>query len=1184
MSLSSGQRLGSYVIQDPLGSGGMGEVYRATDTKLGRDVALKILPQQVASDPDRLERFRREARAVAALNHPHIVTIFSIEEHDDVPFMTMELIEGCTLDRMIPRGGVSMPQFFDIAIALADALAAAHRKHLIHRDLKPSNVMVTDEGRVKVLDFGLARAVDADVLRPGGDLTYLGLTQAGMIVGTMPYMSPEQIEAKPIDHRIDLFSLGIMLYELATGERPFKGDSSPALMSSILKDHPKPVGERRDDVPGDVCRLIDRCLEKHPRDRIQTANEILVELKAQRRAWESGAGWAVRPAAPDQRPIASHASDSRIAVLPFVCRTAGSEPEALADGLTEDITARLARFPHLRVVSRPDAERLKGQSADAAVAAATLGARYLLEGHVRAAGPSVRITVRLVDSQTGAHMWAETYDRALGGAGLFEVQDDITRRVVATVADKSGVLVRSMGAALKNRAWDALSVAELVLRYYAYEAQVKTDEHALLRSAFERALEREPLEANGWACLAGLYHQEHGVGLNPLPDTARRLRQAAERAIELDPTCQDGWKELAVAHFFFDRDLTGLRMAAERAVSLNPLDTEVVVWAGMMLAHAGDWERGVEIVQQAMAPNPHHPGWYHLTPSAYHYTRREYDEALKSAKRINMPAFFASHLYLAAAAGQLGRHDDARVALQSLEQIGPAFLDPVRARRYWAVWIWDEQLVEHLVEGFVKAKALVDQKTPATGQVASIAVLPFTDMSAAKDQDWFCDGIAEEILNALAPLKGLRVAARTSAFSFKGKSDDLRTIGEKLNVTTVLEGSVRRAGDRVRITVQLSDVANGFQLWSERYDRELKDIFDVQDEIAKAIAERLRVTLAGGKDDRLVEQATTNVEAYQLYLKGRALLNQRGASIPPALDLFRKAVEIDPGYSLAWAGIGDAFTVLAYFGFVRGSESKPQAIAAATRSIALDPTSAAGHTALACATLLHENNLAVAKQEFERALELNPSYVQGRCWYALFYLQWGRGEYEQGIAEARRAVESDPLSAYVTTVLAVCLYTAGRLDEAIETACLAVQRDPESFLARWVLGISLGDAGRFEEAVSTLEAAAGMSGRHANALATLAGVFRQWGKPSEASALHRELMDRGSRDYVPASHFVLTAEAAGRHEEALAFARRAWDEREPSFILFARHFPEYRTLRSDPRFAAILREMDSLEENEGGQS
>jgi len=453
-------------------------------------------------------------------------------------------------------------------------------------------------------------------------------------------------------------------------------------------------------------------------------------------------------------------------------------------------------------------------------------------------------------------------------------------------------------------------------------------------------------------------------------------------------------------------------------------------------------------------------------------------------------------------------------------------------------------------------------------------VLPFTDMSAAKDQDWFCDGIAEEILNALTPLKGLRVAARTSAFSFKGKSDDLRTIGDKLNVTTVLEGSVRRAGDRVRITVQLSDVANGFQLWSERYDRELKDIFDVQDEIAKAIAERLRVTLAGGKDDRLVEQATTDVEAYQLYLKGRALLGRRGASIPFALDLFRKAVAIDPGYSLAWAGIADAITGLAITGSVAGSASKSQAMVAATRSIELDPASAAGHTALAVATLLYENNRTKAQHEFERALELRPSYVLGRSWYAVFYLQWARGEFEQGIAEARRALDGDPLSSYLSMLLACALCTADRLDEAIETARRAVERDPESFIAHWILGISLGTGGRFEEAISTLETAAEMSGRHVRALSSLAVVFGQWHKLPEADALHRELLERAPRVYVPFTYLVLTAEAAGQHEEALAFARRAWDEREPPFILHARHFPEYRTLRADPRFAAILREMN----------
>ena len=567
MSLTAGVRLGPYEIVAALGAGGMGEVYRARDTKLNRDIALKILPDAFARDTDRLARFEREARVVAALNHPHVVTIFSIEEHDGVRFMTMELVEGPTLAQVIAGGALAPARFFDIAIALADALSAAHRKHIIHRDLKPANVMVTDDGRVKVLDFGLARALDADAFQLGDDATHLG-TQAGAIVGTMPYMSPEQIEARPLDHRTDLFSLGIMLYELLTGSRPFRGDSPAALMSSILRDHVPPIAERRTDLPEGVGRIVDGCLEKNPRERIQTASEIHSALQVSRRAWESGAA--------------------------------------------------------------------------------------------KSAGPTATDTM-----------------------------------------------------------------------------------------------------------------------LRP----------------------------------------------AERATS--------------------------------------------------------------------------------------------------------------------------------------------------------IAVLAFTDMSASKDQDWFCDGIAEEILNALTPLEGLRVAARTSAFSFKGKGDDLRSIGQKLNVTTVLEGSVRRAGDRVRITVQLSEVANGYQLWSERYDRDLKDIFDVQDEIARAIAERLRVTLAAGKGDRLVAQATTNVEAYQLYLRGRALVERRGASVPAGLDLLRTAVELDPGYSLAWAGIADALTVLAYSGVVRGVESKAEAMAAAKRSIELEPSSAAGHSALACATLLFENNRAMAKREFEHVLNLHPELLDG---------------------------------------------------------------------------------------------------------------------------------------------------------------------------------------------------------------
>jgi len=467
------------------------------------------------------------------------------------------------------------------------------------------------------------------------------------------------------------------------------------------------------------------------------------------------------------------------------------------------------------------------------------------------------------------------------------------------------------------------------------------------------------------------------------------------------------------------------------------------------------------------------------------------------------------------------------------------------------------------------------KQVPTAPQSASVAVLAFTDMSAAKDQDWFCDGIAEEILNALTPLRGLKVAARTSAFSFKGKNADLRTIGERLNVSTVLEGSVRRAGDRIRITVQLSDVQEGYQIWSERYDRELKDIFDVQDEIARAVAERLRVSLVGAKGERLVEQATPNLEAYQLYLQGSSLLGRRGASIPLALNLFRKAVELDPEYSSAWAGLAAAFTGLAITGSVSGAESKREAMAAATRSIALDPGSAAGHSALATATLMYENDRDRAGEEFERALELNPSYGLGRCWYGLFYLQWARGEIERGIGEARRALDGDPMNSYLAMILGCGYCTADRLEEAVAMGRRAIQLDPESFVAHWALGVSLRMAGQFSEAVSILERAAAMSGRHARALASLAGVFGAWGRPSEAATLFQELRERSTRSFVPATYLALAAEGAGQHEEAMALAERAGKDREPTFILHARYFNEFGPLRSDPRFAGILREMDS---------
>ena len=702
-------------------------------------------------------------------------------------------------------------------------------------------------------------------------------------------MSPEQIEGRTVDQRTDLFSLGVVLYEMASGTRPFSGDSSPALMSSILRDRPRPLTELRADVPEGVWRLTARCLEKSPGHRVQSAQEVYSELRELRRAWESGTARLTPARAPG--PSVTVSSDLRVAVLPFAFR-GGDDAEALADGLTDDITAGLSRFQHLRVVSRRDADAAKGQAADAQ-AAERLAARYLVEGTVRTAGSGLRLNVRLVDTTTSAHIWAETYDRTLGG-DPFALQDDLTARVVATVGDTNGVLARSLAASLKDRDAGELTVSELVIRFFGYGQHVAPEQHRRLRAAFERTLAGEPGHALGWACLAMLYEQEHSQQLNPLPNSRQRSADAARRSVALDAACQTGWRGLAVSHFF-DRDRNGLRVAAERVTALNPWHTTTMSYIGTLLAYAGEWDRGVRIVEEAIDFNPHHPDWVHYTLATNHYRVGAFDKALLEAKRASLAQYVWTPICLAMAAGQLGLAADARGAIDVIRRRHPAYLDPGKVRELWSAWHWDEVLLDHLIDGFEKALALVERPVvarPPSGPSparlaapdgpASIAVMPFADLSPAGDQEWFCDGIAEEILNALTALKNLRVAARASAFSLRGRSDDLKAIGEKLNVTTVLGGSVRRAGDRVRITVQLSEVETGFQLWSERYDRELTDIFDVQDEIARAVADRLKVTLADGPLDRLarlVERGTTNVEAYQLYLQGRAELTRRGTGI-----------------------------------------------------------------------------------------------------------------------------------------------------------------------------------------------------------------------------------------------------------------------------------------------------------------
>jgi TolB-like protein len=656
----------------------------------------------VARDPERLARFQREARTVAALNDPNIITLFSVEEAEGVHFLTMELVEGQPLDRIIPAGGLALERMVEIAAALAEALAAAHEKGILHRDLKPANVMVTNEGRVKVLDFGLAKDARAES-SSGVTLTSAGHTQAGMVMGTPAYMSPEQLSGRTLDHRTDIFSMGVVLHEMATGRRPFEGSSSAELMSAILRDTPPDVSELRTDLPADLARVIRRCLEKDPRHRVQTAREVGKELRELR---QSAAMTPAKTPLPASRPSVKRDSAAAraeegfwVAVLPFKYSDSNADLTAVAEGLTEDIVTGLCRFSYLKVISRSLTARYTHESVDLRDTARELGARYVMEGSLRQAGTKIRIAAQLVDASSGASLWAETYDRVFRPETVFELADDVVPRIVSTVADTQGILPHSMTEALRNRDPETFTPYEALLRSFGHHQRLTPAEHAVARSALERAVQQPPERGDCWAMLSWLYREEYTHGFNLQPDPLGRALAAARRAIDAAPSNHLAHAALASA-LFFRHEMGAFRASAERSLALNSMDGLTHAYLGFQIAYSGDWERGCALAERAMQLNPHHPGWYWFPLILNAYRQRDYERARDLALKVNMPGFWRTQLMLAVSNAQLGELEAARNAVRELLAIRPDF--PVIGHDELKKW-WDAELIEHLLEGLRKA-------------------------------------------------------------------------------------------------------------------------------------------------------------------------------------------------------------------------------------------------------------------------------------------------------------------------------------------------------------------------------------------------------------------------------------------------------------------------------------------------
>jgi serine/threonine protein kinase/Tfp pilus assembly protein PilF len=564
-----GKTISHYKILEKIGEGGMGVVYKVEDLKLKRDVALKFLPKEFTADPEAKERFAQEAQAAAALDHPNICTIHEIDESEGQTFIAMAHIKGESLKEKISNGSLNVDDAIRLVVQVAEGLQEAHENGIIHRDIKPANIMLTAKGQAKIMDFGLAK------LSWGVDLT-----KTATIMGTVAYMSPEQAKGGKVDHRTDIWSLGAMLYEILTGERPFKITHDQAVLYAILNENPVPITKIRKDIPQELEKIVKKALEKNPQKRYGDMAAMLIDLKAV-----------------GKKSVSVSADKPSIAVLPFVNMSADPENEYFSDGLAEDLINALTKIPELHVVARTSSFAFKGEKADIREIGQKLNVDNLLEGSVRKVGNRARISAQLIKVKDGYHLWSDRYDRDM--EDVFAIQDEITEKIMDNlmVALDVGEKKYEEQRPVNFEAYDLYLKGRYCLNKFEMDKAL---------TYYQQAIDKDPEYALAYAAKAEVYTiLSTGFDILPAKDAMPKAREAAQKALKIDPNLAEAYVSLGLVALSYDWDRKATREYFERALALNPNSATAYQWFEFYWTYMmGDLETATVQLERALELDP----------------------------------------------------------------------------------------------------------------------------------------------------------------------------------------------------------------------------------------------------------------------------------------------------------------------------------------------------------------------------------------------------------------------------------------------------------------------------------------------------------------------------------------------------------------------------------------------------